>query len=132
MNIEYYNNYYNSFTIAFALRLNPDWGLNMEIYPFSHGAVIVVKMKKRIAHSLEINSESTNLGDALKKTSLFKDEKISPIANKVIGKTTIGIYSITRYVIFKNDNESSWSEKSAHDDVDSIIEKIKEKYGKEK
>lgn len=102
----------------------------MTIFPFERGAVVVVTMKMGTANSLDKKQESSNLGGALIKTSLFPTEKIGPIENKLIGNTSYGIISVTQYVMFKNDNGSSWNENAAKEDIDSIIEKIRAKYGK--
>ena len=102
----------------------------MTIYPFNQGAVIVVTMKKGVANALDKKQESSNLGGALTKTSLFSPEKIKPIADKTIGNTSYGIISVTQYVMFKNDNGSSWNENAAREDIEIIIDKTKEKYGK--
>lgn len=130
MNSDLFNPYFNYFTSCFSRRLKPGWGIKMTIYPFTQGAVIVVSMKQGIANSLAKKQESTNLGGALSKTGLFAPDKIIPISNKTIGDTSVGINSITRYVLFKSDSESSWNEVAAHNDVETIIEKTRAKYGK--
>lgn len=130
MNTEYFNSYFNYFSSCFSRRLKPGWGMKMAIFPFTYGAVIIVSMKHGAANTLEKRQESINLGGALSKTTLFSQKQIDPLADKRIGDTSVGIISITRYVIFKNDNESSWNEASAQADVETIIEKTKAKYGK--
>ena len=104
--------------------------MKMTIYPFMQGAVVVITMKKGMANTLDKKQESANLGGALAKTSLFTSDKIHPIANKSIGNTSYGILSVTQYVMFKNENSSSWDERAAQEDVETIIEKTKAKYGK--
>ena len=130
MNTELFNTYFNYFTTCFSFRLKEGWGIKMTIYPFSQGAVVVVNMKKGVANSLDKKQESSNLGGALTKTALFSSEKINPIADKSIGKTSYGIMSITQYVMFKSDSASSWSEEAAQEDIDNVIEKTRAKYGK--
>lgn len=131
MNTELFNLYFNYFTTYFSSKLKPGWGLKMTIYPFAYGAVIVVSMKQGVANSLEKKQESSNLGGALTKTSLFTPERIAPIADKTIGDTSVGIISITQYVLFKSDKEPSWNEDAARKDVDAIIAKTRAKYGKQ-
>ena len=130
MNTDLCNPYFNYFTTCFSTRLKAGWGIKMTIYPFKQGAVIVVTMRKGMANALDKKQESSNLGGALSKTSLFSSEKITPIADKSIGNTSYGIISVTQYVMFKNDNEASWSEKAAQEDIDTIIDKTRAKYGK--
>ena len=130
MNTELCNIYFNYFTTCFSMRLKTGWGIRMTIFPFTHGAVVVITMKKGSANALDKKQESENLGDALSKTSLFTADKIRPIANKSIGSTSYGILSVTQYVMFKNDCESNWSEKAAQEDINNIIEKTRAKYGK--
>ena len=104
--------------------------MKMTIYPFAQGAVIVVVMKQGIANTLIKKSSSANLGEALSMTSLFTQEKITPIANKTVGDTQIGVLSLTQYVLLKNNREQSWSVAAAQSDIDEIITKAKAKYGK--
>lgn len=130
MNTEYFNLYFNYFTTSFSRKLKPGWGIKMTVYPFTRGAVVVISMKKGVANSLEKKKESINLGGALTMTSLFPAEKIAPLADKTIGETSVGIDSITKYVLFKNDKNCSWGEVAAQNDVEKIMEKTRAKYGK--
>ena len=130
MNADLYNIYFNSFSTYLTGRIKPGWGMKMTIYPFAQGAVIVVVMKQGIANTLIKKSSSANLGEALSMTSLFTQEKITPIANKTVGDTQIGVLSLTQYVLLKNNREQSWSVAAAQSDIDEIITKAKAKYGK--
>lgn len=125
-----FNSYYNDFVFWMSKSLKADWGISMKIYPFSDGAVVVINMERNTAHNLKKKGESRSLGDALRKTNLFPDDKIKPIADKGVEKTMYGIFSTTQYVLFKDVMDSHWDEASAKVDVDTIISKVKEKYGK--
>ena len=131
MNTELFNLYFNYFTASVSQRLKPGWGMKMSVYPFNQGAVIVVSFKKGMANSLDKKQESDNLGSALTKTSLFPQNKIAPVADKTIGTTVVGVVSLTKYVLFKNDSDERWSETAAERDVISIVDKAREKYGKQ-
>lgn len=102
--------------------------MEMRFYPFPTGAVLAIKMEKGAAHSLVRRGESASLGDALRKTKLFTEDKIKPIENKGIADTIVGIISTTSYVLFKKADAKSWDENSAKNDVDTIIEKVKASY----
>ncbi len=129
MNSDLYNSYFNFFTTSLSTQLKPGWGIRMTVYPFKQGAVIVINMKMGAANSLEKKQVSDNLGMALAKTTLFSAHKIKPISDKTIGQTMVGINSLTKYVLFKNDKETSWDEKAAQKDVKSVIEKTRAMYG---
>lgn len=130
MNGDVLNSYYNDFVFWMSKSLKSGWGIVMRFYPFSGGAVISINMERGIAHNLQRKGESSNLGDALRKTKLFSEEKIRPIEDKGIEKTIVGVLSTTQYVLFKNENASYWNEDAAHDDVEIIIKKVREGYGK--
>lgn len=125
-----FNSYYNDFVFWLSKSLKPGWGIEMKLFPFVDGAIIVINMKRGIAHNLFKYGQSNNLGDALRKTKLFSDNKIRPIADMGVEKTMYGIFSTTQYVLFKDAMDNSWDEASAQSDVETIISKVKEKYGK--
>ena len=125
-----FNSYYNDFLFWMSKYLRSGWGMEMRIYPFSGGAVIVINMSRGTAHNLVKKGESKNLGDALRRTNLFTEDKIRPIADKGVDNTLYGIISTTQYVLFKNSEPKSWDEASAKEDVDKIITKVKANHGK--
>jgi len=130
MNADIINTYYNDFCFCMSKSLKSGWGMVMRTYPFPDGAVITVSMERGIAHNLKRKVDSDSLGNALRKTKLFAERKIGPIAEKGIDKTIIGILSTTKYVLFKSSDQSCWNENAAQQDVKTIIKKVKEGYGK--
>lgn len=124
------NSYYNDFVFWMSKSLKSGWGIEMKTYPFPNGAVVVVNLARGMAHHLTIKRESNGLVEALRRTNLFSKDKIKPLINKKVEGTIIGIYSTTRYVLFKDADSGGWNENSAKSDVDSIISKVKSGYGK--
>lgn len=131
MNADTLNSYYNDFVFWMSKSLKSGWGIEMKMYVFPAGAVVAISMQQKAAHHLLRKSDSTSLGEALRKTNLFTEEKIKPIANKSIEKTIVGILSTTKYVLFKNTTEDNWCERAAQEDVENIIKKVKEGYGRQ-
>lgn len=130
MNADFLNSYYNDFCSSMSKSLKSGWGMLMRTYPFPDGVVITIHMKKGIANILEKRGSSDGLGNALRKTKLFTEERIKPIAGKSIGRTIVGIISTTQYVLFKGSDQSCWNENAAQQDVETIVNKVKEGYGK--
>lgn len=120
-----YSSYFNDFVTRMTISLKSGWGIQMAVYPFEAGAVIVITLKRNAPHAFEKKKEVKTLGDALTKTALFQSNKIAPLANKEIMETVIGISSLTKYVIFKNDNDSQWTQDAAIHDVEVIIKRVK-------
>lgn len=128
MDLDRLNSYFNDFVSVLSESLKPGWGMEMKVYPFTAGVVIVINMERGIAHRLIRKGESTSLGDALRKTKLFSEERITPIADKGVGDTVVGIVSTTIYVLFKGNDVSYWEGDAAKKDVDMMISKVKTVY----
>lgn len=130
MNVGAFNSYYNDFVFELSKSLRPGWGIEMRIYPFPKGAVVLIRIERCIAHRLERKGESDSLGNALRKTKIFSEDKIRFIEDKSIERTVVGIRSTQEYVLFKPIENGSWEGKSAQNDVNTIREKVKEIYEK--
>ena len=128
MKLDTINSYYNDFVFWMSKSLKTGWGIDMKTYPFPNGIIVVINMERGTAHKLRRKEDSSSLGEALRKTKLFIEEKIRPIANKRIEDTMVGIISTTKYILFKNTDDSSWSESSAQQDVENIIKMVKTSY----
>ena len=118
MNANTYSAYFNDFVTRMTISLKSGWGIQMAVYPFEAGAVIVVTMKRDAPHAFEKKKEVKTLGIALTRTALFSPDKIAPLADKEINETVIGILSTTKYVIFKNAADDQWNQQSAIHDVE--------------
>lgn len=127
MNANTYSSYFNDFVTQMTISLKSGWGIQMAVYPFEAGAVIVVTLKRDAPHAFEKKKEVKTLGDALIKTALFSSDKIAPLADKKIKETVIGIASLTKYVIFKNVDDDQWNQDAAIHDVEEIIKRVKAK-----
>ena len=127
MNSNAYSSYFNGFVTRMTISLKSGWGIQMAVYPFEDGAVIIITLKRNAPHAFEKKKEVKTLGDALTKTTLFQSNKIALLADKEIKETVIGISSLTKYVIFKNDHDCQWTQDAAIHDVKEIIKRVKSK-----
>lgn len=127
MNANTYSSYFNDFVTRMTRSLKSGWGIQMTVYPFESGAVIIVTLKRDAPHAYEKKKEVKTLGGALSKTALFASDKIAQLADKNIQDTIIGISSLTKYIIFKNNDEANWNEAAAIHDVEEIIKQVKSK-----
>lgn len=127
---EIYNTYYNAFIEAITQRLKSEYGVVISYYTYETGCVLVVELKKGIAHHKEKKSQSSCVSDAMLRAGLISRDQADGIAGKVVSNTIVGVFSISKYVILKSNEPSEWTSQKADEDFKKIYSKLQEKYGK--
>lgn len=124
-----YTAYFNAFLNAALKRLKSGFGTVLTFYPYEGGAVIKVEMKKGVAHHMEKRGLSTDVGDALAKTTLFDKTACKALSDRGVTGTLVYIGSVNDYVLIKGNAATEWSELKAVDDFENIVVKVKSLYG---
>lgn len=113
------NEYLNNFRRFLSKYLKSSVGVRTKTYSYEDGCVIVVSL----GINLQVRDEAitvNSLREALQKTTLFED-----IPNSLNILST-SIFLIGRkIVLIKNSADDLWSENSAKNDVEKIIEKLR-------
>lgn len=126
---EIYNAYFNAFLNAALQKLKPGFGTVITFYPYLKGCVMKVEMKTNTAHNKVNKSFSSDIGEALAKTTLFDKVACKRLADRTVSGTLILITSINEYVIIKSNEISEWTDEKAVADFSDIVVKVKSLYG---
>lgn len=114
----------NSYLVNFRRFISPylkkDVSMKASAYPYDKGAIMVMEMDFNGSSNTEFKAESSDFPSAMSKTNLFDaPEDASPVnGTKIISQRN-------KIIVIKGDSPEIWSEKSSKNDVENLLESIK-------
>lgn len=117
-------NYINNFRRYLSGFLKSDVGLQTTVYPYGEGCVIVCELGINLLSKDEIRTQSKDIAEALKRTTIFEQEK-GEHTQSFLGTNII--LTKNKIVLIKDDNDKEWTEDKAQQDISKILSPSKEK-----
>ena len=117
-----FNLYLSNFRREFSQYLKSGVGLQIIVFPFRGGCLLIVNVDNAIPAKDEFRKNSRTLSEAFSKTNLF-DSTVSDIN---IPGTSIILFQ-NKIILIKNEDDEQWNENAIKKDIKNIISKLTDK-----